>query len=53
MLETMDSFLNVTGKHLEGDARKSSCLVHVFEGLLMMKFGRLTVEGLEQGDLWD
>lgn len=31
--------------------RKSSGLDHVFKGLLMIKFGRLTVEGLEQGDL--
>lgn len=46
-------FPECSGKALEGDARKSSGLVHVFEGLLMMKFGKLTVEGLEQGDLWD
>lgn len=50
MLETIDFFPEWNGKALEGDARKSSGLVHVFEGLLM-KFGRLTVEGLEQGDL--
>lgn len=45
MLETMDSFLNVMGK--------PNGLIHVFEWLLMMMFGRLTVEGLEQGNLWD